>query len=48
MAIGLAMTTTGCRVVADIFKAGVGVGVLVVIVAIGLVAGIASLLRRRA
>ncbi len=42
----LAMTTSGCRVVGDIFKAGVWVGVVVVLVIVGLVAGLARLLAR--
>ena len=42
----LALAMPGCRVVGDIFKAGVWVGVLVVVVLVALVAGIARLATR--
>ena len=45
--IGLLVTTPGCRVVGDIFKAGVWVGVLVIGVIVLLGIGLASMFRGR-
>lgn len=41
LATALAMSTSGCRVVGGIFKAGVGVGVVVVVAIVALIAAIA-------
>jgi|GEM_PF-3076715 len=37
----------GCRVVGDIFKAGVWVGVVAVVVVLALIGGVGALARRR-
>jgi hypothetical protein len=42
----LALGSSGCRAIGDIFKAGVGVGVVVVIAIVAIVGGIAAMLRR--
>jgi hypothetical protein len=38
MLCGLAFTTSGCEVIGGIFKAGVWVGVAIVVVVVGLIA----------
>jgi len=38
--------TTGCRAIADIFKAGMWVGVVIAVVFVGLIGGIFAALRR--
>lgn len=41
IAATLAMSASGCRVVGGIFKAGVGVGIVVCVVVVALIAAIA-------
>lgn len=44
--MALPMTASGCRVIGGIFKAGVGVGVLAVILVVAIIGGLAALLGR--
>ena len=44
--LALLASLSGCRVVGDIFKVGVGVGAFVVVLAVAIVAGIIGLVRR--
>lgn len=46
--MALTFPLSGCRVIGDIFKAGVGVGVVAVILVSGLIAGLAALFMRGA
>lgn len=45
---GLVLTQPGCRVVGGVFKAGLWVGIIGVVLVVALVAGLVSLLRRAA
>ncbi len=42
-----AMTLNGCRVIGDIFKAGVGVGIFVVVVVLALVGGVVAMVTKK-
>ena len=44
----MVMSLSGCRVIGGIFKAGMGVGIFLVIVVLAIVGGIAALLGRGA
>jgi hypothetical protein len=46
VAAGLLVTTTGCRAIGDIFKAGMWVGVVVAVLVVGLIGGIIAAFRR--
>ena len=46
--MALTLPLSGCRLIGDIFKAGVGVGVLAVLLIFGLIAGLAALFMRSA
>ena len=43
----LLLVLTGCELVGDIFEAGIWVGIIVVLLAIGLVSWVVGKLRRR-
>jgi hypothetical protein len=42
----LAVALSGCRVIGDIFKAGVWVGVLAIAILVAMIGGLAAMLRR--
>ena len=46
--MALALPLSGCRVIGDICKAGVGVGVVAVLLIMGLIGGLAALIMRSA
>jgi hypothetical protein len=41
------MLLSGCRIIGGIFKAGVGVGIFVVLICLAIVGGLAALFGRR-
>ena len=41
------LSLSGCQVIGDIFKAGVGVGIFAVVVVIALVGGLVALVSRK-
>lgn len=47
-AVALALPLSGCRVIGGIFKAGVGVGVVAVLLVLALIGGLAALFMRSA
>jgi hypothetical protein len=47
LAAPLLLLLSGCRVIGDIFKAGVGVGIFFVLVALAVIGGLAALFGRR-
>jgi Flp pilus assembly protein TadB len=46
-AVAVLLSLTGCQVIGDIFKAGVGVGIFVVVVLVAIVGGIVALVSRK-
>jgi hypothetical protein len=46
-AAAILLSLSGCQVIGDIFKAGVGVGIFVVVVLVAIVGGIAALVTRK-
>ncbi len=47
VAPALLLSLSGCQIIGDIFKAGVGVGIFVVVVLVAVVGGIAALAMRK-
>jgi hypothetical protein len=45
-ALGIILALPGCRVVGGVFKAGVWAGVIAVVIAVAVIAGIAVFVRR--
>ncbi|MDQ3033150.1 MAG: hypothetical protein M3Y87_12090 [Myxococcota bacterium] len=45
--LATALTLSGCQLVAGVFKAGVWIGVLAVLLFVGLAAGVATFVKRR-